>query len=166
MFDQHKISDIAELHTVATTQQLFNLKINISSSQLGLCNTNAILYYKSMLLVKTNVNWNMWEEAHCLLLGNLSLPLKAFNLVLLCTRRIVYHVIFFRQCYIFHLILYGIQSFTALWKIQHSFFFDILPHNICYCYITSRSRISLLLQETEGKAQGQVLITMISYECL
>ena len=37
---------------------------------------------------------------------------------------------------------------------------------ICYSYITSRSRISLLLHETEGEAQGRVLITIISYECL
>ena len=37
---------------------------------------------------------------------------------------------------------------------------------ICYSYITSMSRISLLLHETEGEAQGRVLITMISYKCL
>ena len=33
-------------------------------------------------------------------------------------------------------------------------------------YMTRTSRISLLLHETEGEVQGQVLITMISYECL
>ena len=33
---------------------------------------------------------------------------------------------------------------------------------VCYSYITSMSRISLLLHET----QGRVLITMISYKCL
>ena len=37
---------------------------------------------------------------------------------------------------------------------------------ICYSYITSTSRISLLLHKTEGEARGRVLITMISYECL
>ena len=37
---------------------------------------------------------------------------------------------------------------------------------ICYSYITSTSRISLLLHETEGEARGRVLITMISYKCL
>ena len=37
---------------------------------------------------------------------------------------------------------------------------------IRYSYITSTSRISLLLHETEGEARGRVLITMISYECL
>ena len=37
---------------------------------------------------------------------------------------------------------------------------------VSYSYITSMSRISLLLHETEGKAGGRVLITMISYECL
>ena len=37
---------------------------------------------------------------------------------------------------------------------------------ICYSYITSTSRISLLLHKTEGEAGGQVLITMISYKCL
>ena len=36
----------------------------------------------------------------------------------------------------------------------------------CYSYITSRSRISLLLHETESETWGRVLITMISYECL
>ena len=39
-------------------------------------------------------------------------------------------------------------------------------NGICYSYITSMSRISLLLHENEGEARGQVLITMISYECL
>ena len=38
--------------------------------------------------------------------------------------------------------------------------------SISYSYITSRSRISLLLHEAEGEAQGRVLITMISYNCL
>ena len=37
---------------------------------------------------------------------------------------------------------------------------------LSYSYITSRSRISLLLHETEGEARGRVLITMISYDCL
>ena len=41
-----------------------------------------------------------------------------------------------------------------------------LLQNISYSYITSRSRISLLLHKTEGEAQGRVLITMISYEYL
>ena len=37
---------------------------------------------------------------------------------------------------------------------------------ISYSYITTMSRILLLLNETEGEAQGRVLITMISYKCL
>ena len=37
---------------------------------------------------------------------------------------------------------------------------------ISYSYITSTSRTSLLLRETKGEAQGQVLITMIPYRCL
>ena len=37
---------------------------------------------------------------------------------------------------------------------------------LSYSYITSTSRISLLLHETKGEARGRVLITMISYECL
>ena len=32
--------------------------------------------------------------------------------------------------------------------------------------ITSTSRISLLLHETESEARARMLITMISYECL
>ena len=81
MFDQHKIRDIAELHTVATTQQLFNLKLIFHLASWGSATQIPFCYCKSMLLMKTNVNWNMWEEAYCLLLGNLSLPLKPFNLV-------------------------------------------------------------------------------------
>ena len=40
-------------------------------------------------------------------------------------------------------------------------------HTISCCDMLVMSRrISLLLHQTEGKARGQVLITMISYECL
>ena len=41
-----------------------------------------------------------------------------------------------------------------------------INNQVSYSYITSTSRISLLLHETEGEARGRVLITMISYECL
>ena len=45
--------------------------------------------------------------------------------------------------------------------------FDLPTQSVtCYSYITSRSRISLLLHETKGEARGRVLITMISYDCL
>ena len=37
---------------------------------------------------------------------------------------------------------------------------------LSYSYITSTSKISLLLYKTKGKAQGLMLITMIPYECL
>jgi len=50
-----------------------------------------------------------------------------------------------KQCYISHIVLLGV--------------------NVC-SYITSMSRISLILHETKGKAWGRVLITMISYESI
>ena len=57
---------------------------------------------------------------------------------------------------------------------QHNLFHFInlfLPQLACqpvisYSYITSMSRISLLLHEIEGEARSQVLTTMISYEYL
>ena len=53
------------------------------------------------------------------------------------------------------------------WLYEHSYQGCLSsPYKISYSYITSRSRLSLLLHETEGEARGQVLMTMISYECL
>ena len=48
------------------------------------------------------------------------------------------------------------------WHEVYSQSSDRIPQALSYSYITSTSRISLLLHETKDKAQGRVLITMIS----
>ena len=60
----------------------------------------------------------------------------------------------FRLCYIL-----GNISFVMVTSESYKFCFDVhyyilYSSALCYSYITSTSRISLLLHETEGEARG------------